>query len=88
MHSLSLPLHSTTKNVSTQYQKKDKQQKNHCNPVAIFLVVVERWTALATNTAERLGLVKLSLSQKHMVLCLSFRYECGFSLHLTYKQTV
>jgi hypothetical protein len=78
-----LPLHSTTKNVSMQYQKKAYNSRKCCNPAAIFFVAVESWTALSTNMAERLSLVQLSLTQKHMVLCLSFRYECGFPLYLT-----
>jgi len=47
------------KNVSKQYQKKANNRRKHCNPAAIFLVVVERWTALATNTAERLSLIRV-----------------------------
>jgi hypothetical protein len=34
------------------------------------------------------SLVQLSQTQKHMVLCLSFRYECGFSLHLTHVNLI
>lgn len=64
-------------------EKGKKNRRKHCNPAAIFLVVVERWTALATNTAERLSLIKLSLTQKQVVLCLPFRYVSGFSLHFT-----
>jgi hypothetical protein len=74
----STSLHNN-KNIFIHYQKKANNRRKRCNPAALFLVVVEHWTALATKPAERLSLVKLSLSQKHMVLCLSFRYKCGFS---------